>query len=153
MNTADRRASTLARFWSKVNPCGPAHPTLGECWLWAVPTRPDGYGQFSIGRSTAYAHRFAYEAAVGPIPPGMELDHLCRVRHCVNPAHLEPVTPRENVMRGQTPAAKNAAKTRCPAGHEYTAENTIVFRRERSCRACVNGRKRERRALLRAAST
>ena len=90
--------------------CGPADTArqrierftdrTGECWLWTAATNRAGYGLLGIpGRSTL-AHRIAYEEYVGPVPDGLELDHLCRVRRCVKPAHLEPVTRSENVRRG-----------------------------------------------------
>ena len=87
-------------------------------------------------------HRVAYEAAVGPIPEGLQLDHLCRNTLCTNPAHLEPVTCRENLLRGNTLQAANAAKTHCPYGHPYAGENLRVRRLKsgglgRSCRECA----------------
>lgn len=109
------------------------------CWLYAGCINSDGYG--IVGGRGEYVHRLQYERYVGPIPDGLQLDHLCRVRHCVNPAHLEPVTSRENSMRSSiTIAARNAAKTHCPRNHEYTPENTYVDRKRgggRQCRACT----------------
>lgn len=85
-----------ARFWAKVDKRGP-----DDCWLWlANKTAPNGHGRFSTGGSMVMAHRFAYELLVGPIPDGLVIDHLCRVRLCVNPKHLEPVTAVENIKRG-----------------------------------------------------
>lgn len=88
-----------------------------ECWLWQGTRFRLGYGSFSVNGSPVSAHRFAYEMFVGAIPVGLELDHLCRVRHCVNPSHLEPVTHQENMRRARRPV--------CPRGHEYdgTASN------------------------------
>lgn len=112
------------------------------CWTWLGFIRPCGYGTFKHKGITWMAHRFAYEALVAPIPFGMQLDHLCRVRHCVNPEHLEPVTPRENTMRSTSFAAVNAEKDSCVNGHEFTPENTRYTRRantnrtRRACRAC-----------------
>jgi hypothetical protein len=93
-------------------------------------------------------HRVAYELLVGPIPEGLELDHLCRNTRCVNPEHLEPVTGRENLMRAVSSwAAKNAAKTHCPQGHPYDEENTKVKRDGgRACRACGREFMRRKRA-------
>ncbi len=83
------------------------------------------------------AHRVAYELSVADIPDGLELDHLCRVRHCVNPSHLEPVTPHENWARGQAISILNAQKTHCPQGHAYDEANTYISGRGiRGCRAC-----------------
>ena len=80
------------RFWFKVN-------KTDTCWLWTGALRGDGYGKFHVKRKWVYAHRFAYELLVGPIPDGLELDHLCRIRNCVRPSHLEPVTHQENMQR------------------------------------------------------
>jgi hypothetical protein len=112
------------------------------CWLWTGSTGRGGYGQISSGAAKKHllVHRVSYEIHVGPIPEGLTLDHLCRVRRCCNPTHLEPVTLRENVLRGETLAAANAAKGRCPQGHEYTPENTYVYRRGRACRICSRAR-------------
>jgi len=110
------RPTTHERFWARVERNGP-----NGCWLWTGAT--DGnvppYGSFWTGHCHTGAHRFAYEALVGPIPDGLVIDHLCRVRHCVNPAHMAPVTTGENVLRGESPSAKQARKTHCPNGHEY----------------------------------
>lgn len=118
------------------------------CWLWQAATYPNGYGQFWNGKRGQLAHRFAYETMVGPIPEGLDLDHLCRVRACVNPAHLEPVTRRENLLRGETLPARHAARDECRKGHAYTPENTRTYPgRGRQCRACDRDRKaRERGA-------
>jgi hypothetical protein len=82
------------------------------------------------------AHRFVYEQLGGLIPPGLQLDHRCRLRACVNPAHLEPVTARENLLRGATVTAANAAKTHCHAGHVFDDENTYRRGEWRYCRPC-----------------
>lgn len=105
------------------------------CWEWSGLKMPSGYGQISENGIHRIAHRVAYELIEGPIPDGLQLDHLCRVRHCMNPAHLEPVTPRVNVLRSTSFSAANAVKTHCPAGHEYTPENTYQ-RRDRNGRLC-----------------
>jgi HNH endonuclease len=119
------------RFWPKVQ-------KTDGCWLWLAGRGNTGYGSFWAGAEQTTAHRFAYELLVGPVPPGLDLDHLCRVRHCVNPAHLEPVTRNENLMRGtSTLIAIAAAKTHCPQGHEYTAKNTyLISGKHRKCRTC-----------------
>lgn len=100
------------------------------CWLWTGGVSAKNYGQISSSRiksaGTRIAHRFAYELLVGPIPEGLTLDHLCRVRICVNPDHLEPVSSRENTLRGLAPAAENLRKAACIHGHEFTPENTRV---------------------------
>jgi hypothetical protein len=121
---------TLVRFWEKVE-------TTDTCWLWrGGPKDPGVYGQFTLHGRQELAHRFAYESLVGPIPSRHTLDHLCRNPRCVNPEHLEPVTHRENILRGTSPAAANARKTHCPRGHPYDEENTVMYRGGRYCRAC-----------------
>jgi hypothetical protein len=126
------------RFWPKVEP----EPNSG-CWLWTAALR-HGYGEFHVQpRAKIGAHVWAYADACGPVPSGLELDHLCRVPRCVRPSHLEPVTRQTNQLRGNTFAARHAAAVRCPAGHLYTVENTYTsIRRQRSCRACKNIRRR-----------
>ena len=113
-------------------------PTTG-CWLWLGKLHPAGYGKYR-GK---FAHRVSWEQSNGPIPEGLQIDHLCRTRCCVNPDHLEPVTQRENVLRGVGYAAQRAKATHCVNGHEFSPENTGRFRGGRVCRAC----KRERMAL------
>ncbi len=108
-----------------------------ECWLWPLSRNTYGYGQTSVNKKNRTTHRLAYELLVGPIPEGMVLDHLCRVRHCVNPSHLRVVTNRENVLCGVSFAAVNAKKTHCRHGHEFTPQNTRIDRRgKRYCRTC-----------------
>lgn len=140
------RLTEAERFWAKVNKAGPIPayaPHLGPCWLWLGATNDHDYGQFRTGRRANYAHRWSYEAAVGPIPTGLDLDHLCRVTRCCNPAHLEPVTHRVNSMRGVGLAAVNARKTHCINGHPFDEENTRVndrgHRRCRTCQKITNG--------------
>jgi len=124
------------------------------CWLWNHYVRADGYAVIGIrtseGVKARYVHRLAFEAAFGPAPDGLQLDHLCRNRHCLNPLHLDPVTPRENTLRGTSPMAKNAAKTHCKHGHEFSIENTRI-RPEggRSCRTCERATLRRRRERIR----
>lgn len=114
------------------------------CWAFATLTG-SGYGWFQEAR--AYAHRFAYEAVVGPIPDGMVIDHLCRNARCVNPAHMEAVTQRENVMRGTGPTAINASRTHCKTGHPFDEHNTYVtWDGRRQCRACSAAKAARRRA-------
>lgn len=119
------------RFWSKVNLFGP-----NGCWLWLGTPTAHGYARFYDSRTAAPGHRLAYEEMVAPIPDGMVLDHLCRTRHCVNPAHLEPVTPGENTLRGESPAAKAARRATCKWGHPYDEANTYIYKGRRCCREC-----------------
>ena len=136
-----RHRSARDRFWERVD-----RPDSG-CWNWTGYRSELGYGRFyPVGKKRVPAHRFAYELLVGPIPEGLVLDHLCRNASCVNPAHLEPVSQRENVLRGLAPTAINAIKTQCIHGHEYTPENTMRQKHGRECRTCYNRRRRERYA-------
>lgn len=113
------------------------------CWLWSGRLK-DGYGQLSVNGRTTGAHRFAYERFVGPIPEGLVIDHLCRVRNCVNPGHMEPVTLAENIRRGET-GKYLKDRTHCPRGHEYTEANTYITKPgTRGCRACAREKSRER---------
>jgi hypothetical protein len=107
-----------------------------NCWLMET-NEPHGYGKVWHEGRNAYAHRITYERFRQPIPTGLTIDHLCRVRNCVNPWHLEPVTMRENLLRGTGASAVNAKRTHCAQGHEFTEENTGVRKTgERYCRAC-----------------
>jgi hypothetical protein len=118
------------------------------CLIWLGATTR-GYGRVSVGgRGGAFrlTHRVLYEELVGPIPEGMQLDHLCRVRGCCLPAHLEPVTPRENGARSNNFAGINGRKTHCLRGHEFTAENTRLRGARRCCIACDRIRRANRSA-------
>src|SRR3990167_577551 len=140
----------LDRFWEKVNKNGPEFRDLGPCWIWTASCWPSGYGKFrtgSAGSKMAVAHRYAYESIVGVIPEGLTLDHLCRVRGCVNPIHLEPVTHRVNVFRGGAPPPPHAIKTHCPAGHPYNEVHTYICSQGfRHCITCIQTRKKIGRA-------
>lgn len=104
------------------------------CWLWVGAIQENGYGRFYIDGKMVQAHRYAYEQKHGLIPEGLELDHLCRVRLCVNPDHLEPVTRKENLSRGIN---ANSEKSHCPKGHHYSGENLYTQPDgRRGCRAC-----------------
>lgn len=109
------------------------------CWLWRghIDTLPGhGYGRYGNNRNRKQAHRLVYELLKGPIPQGLELDHLCRMRNCVRPDHLEAVSHRINVLRGLGVASVNAKKTKCPEGHAYDKFNG----RNRLCSICQNTR-------------
>jgi len=121
------------RFWQKVDKGGD-----NGCWNWTAALTSSGYGKFMIQRVSSVAHRLSYTWLVGEIPEGLDLDHLCRNRRCVNPIHLEPVTRRENLLRGKTIPAEHAEKTHCPEGHEYNSENTYLKNGARHCRKCRN---------------
>lgn len=113
------------------------------CWVWVKTIKSDtGYGVLRIDNQTHYAHRLYYERNVGPIPDGLVIDHLCRRRSCVNPDHMEPVTSGENVLRGESAAARSARKTHCKHGHPLSGENLYAYKGKRHCRECQ--RKRDR---------
>lgn len=120
------------RFWAKVRKAGPL-----ECWIWTAPPASTGYGQFWKDGTNRGAHVVAWEMLRGEIPEGLQLDHLCRNRACVNPWHLEPVTIGVNVLRGEGITAVHAAKTHCANGHEFTPANTYITKEGwRQCREC-----------------
>lgn len=115
-------------FWSRVD-------FTGSCWLWTGPIDRYGYGVQWVGGKHIKAHRYAYEFCVESIPVGLQIDHLCRVRHCVTPDHLDVVTHQENGRRGVSFAALNGRKTHCQHGHEFTFENT--YQRTNGNRECL----------------
>ena len=128
-------------FWNKVQ------VAESGCWLWAGYKDKDGYGRAHIKRKIGIAHRWTWLAAHGPTAPGSQLDHLCRVRECVNPEHLREVTPRENTFApgSLAVAVRNAKKTHCPKGHSY-AENGKLWKGKRNCRVCQADWARAKRA-------
>lgn len=112
--------SPAERFWAKVE-------QTDNCWLWTAYIDRGGYGRFAaVPQTPVLAHRYAYELMVGPIPDGMSLDHLCRVRRCVNPEHLEPVPQIVNTRRGTS--ARRAQRTHCMHGHPFSPDNTRMSR-------------------------
>jgi hypothetical protein len=149
------------RFWAKVNkdgPIPPHRPELGPCWEWTACGDERGYGKLGTDGGFVRPYRYAIELLVGPIPDGLEPDHLCRNPACTKavadkrgPAHLELVTHHENLLRGNGPSGRNARKTHCPQGHEYTPENTLLETKRggrlgRRCRECTRALERARYA-------
>lgn len=139
-----RHAGLPDRFWRKVD------PQPDGCWLWTGALNSRGYSCFAVDGVSHLGHRVAYEALVGSIPEGYTIDHLCRVKRCVNPTHLDPVTLRENIRR----AYQQNRPTHCPKGHEYTDGNTRVKQRSngqinRTCRGCEDAAKPARNARAR----
>lgn len=130
------------RFWAKVQ------KTEG-CWLWTSQIEAKGYGRFRFNGRPVLAHRFSYELAYGPIPSGMEIDHLCRTRHCIKPEHLEAISHIDNLRRGNTfdIGSVHRSITHCPRGHPYNAENTYHDKKGRQCIACRRERAKELRTL------
>jgi hypothetical protein len=130
------RKSIEQRFWDKVD-------KTDKCWFWSAATS-HGYGLFWNGERLVKAHNFAYSLTGNIITEGLELDHLCRNRSCVNPAHLEPVTRKENMRRGLLLKSQHDRRwklTHCPHGHAYTAKNTYVTKiGKRMCRICSRAR-------------
>lgn len=132
----------VERFWSKVI-------KTDGCWLWAGGKDWDGYGIFGVHGKSYRAHRYAYELLVAPIPRDLQLDHLCRTPSCVNPAHLEAVTPRVNSRRSNSPSGVNAKATHCVRGHPFDRDNTKWVQGKRQCRTCARMRDAQRREEIR----
>lgn len=123
----------------------------GECWIWTGYRNEAGYGRIAFGDGKQYVHRLMYQIFHGPILEGLTIDHLCRNPACVNPAHLEAVTMRENVLRGDGPTAQRARSTHCVEGHAFDAKNTYwTPRGYRDCRKCRARRERDRQRRKRA---
>lgn len=139
------RRPEAVRFWEKVHVRG-----RGDCWIWQATRDQNGYGMFKAEHSTR-AHQWSYRNLVGPVPEGFVLDHLCRTRSCVNPAHLEPVTSQENLARGWGRRLRNGMANECINGHPYTPENTYIHPTsdQKICRTC-SGESRARYAEKRA---
>lgn len=122
--------SLTEKFWGNII------LDKNNCFLWIGRITNKGYGQLYWKKKHYYAHQFAYIYLRGPIEKGLELDHLCRVRNCANPYHVEPVTHKVNMSRGA-----HALKTHCPKGHEYTDENTYLYDNRRTCKTCKHPKK------------
>ena len=140
---ACREETAPTRFWAKVQ-----GGDVSECWEWHG-TLIDGYGSFTLSTCSVRAHRVSYEMLVGPIPEGLQLDHLCRNRRCVNPWHLEPVPQLVNIRRG---ANCRATDEHCAKGHAWSAETwSVQGHHRRVCHQCQRERSVVRRAIRRLA--
>lgn len=135
------------RFWANVtklpDDCERANSDIltQGCYRWTGNISPDtGYGRLGIDYDQDYAHRISYKWFVGPIPDGLQIDHVCRNRWCVNWTHLEPVPRRENLIRGEGFAGQQSRRTHCPKGHPYEGDNLFYSQGKRKCRACVRER-------------
>jgi hypothetical protein len=129
------RANTIEDVLKQILICKPTALPTG-CWEWQGRRQQGGYGLTGFQGRNQPVHCVMYQHFIGLIPAGMEVDHLCRNRRCCRPDHLEAVTHRENLLRGDTFAARHAQLTHCPRGHEYDAANTRVYKGMRLCRAC-----------------
>jgi hypothetical protein len=128
----------LQSFWNRVE-------RTESCWLWRGAFNTGGYGVLKMDKRMRIAHRVSWELLVGPIPDGLTIDHLCKVRACINPAHLEPVTSGENALRGDGPCAQNARLEFCIRGHPFTKTYVRKGHAKRACRICINASAKARR--------
>lgn len=152
--TDQLKPSQRARFWSRVD-----RGTYDRCWPWKGSLASAGYGYISFDNHRFRAHRIAYELVKGEIPDGLVIDHLCRNRACCNPAHLEAVSNRTNVLRGVGPSAEAAVKTHCSSGHSLLDDGDVYIDADghRNCRVCrrirefKNRPSRSKRGLQKAA--
>ncbi len=130
---------------------------IGDCWVWTGGRNRNGYGHLRWEGREQYVHRLAHQYLIGPIPETCTVDHVqsrgCAHRACWNPAHLEAVPHRENVLRGDTIPARNLTKTHCPYGHPYIGENLYVRKNgSRECRICCRTRNQARAEAQRIAA-
>lgn len=148
-----RVARRIDNFWKKVDKDGPVpenHPELGKCWVWMAYLSQGGYGYAQWNNGPEPAHRIGYRILRGQIPDGLELDHLCRNRACVNPEHLEAVTRQVHWKRGESIAVQNARRTHCKCGRELSGANLKTSRKgEKEYRTCLHCHRRKARIAQR----
>ena len=136
--------------WTSISEAFETYVNRTEnCWEWTG-SIAGRYGRINFNSQAIVAHRWSYENYVAPIPPGLQIDHLCRNKLCVNPDHLEAVTSKVNTLRSDNPAAVNARKNHCLRGHLLSGHNSAVTNGHRKCRTCANAGDRRRRAEKRA---
>ena len=129
--------SLLERFWDKIEL---SDHNDDQCWYWTSSINKKGYGNMWKDGTSQIVHRISYELFRGKIPKGLQIDHLCRNRSCVNPQHLEPVTLTENIRRSDV-GRNMRIKTHCPQGHEYNKDNTYINTLgSRMCKLCIRER-------------
>lgn len=145
--------NTIETFLSRIK-------KTKSCWLWmgSMHGANSGYGEFPFENKVVRSHRFSYELFKGKIPDGLHIDHLCRVRHCVNPDHLEAVPQGVNTLRGFAPSAIYARRTKCKYGHKYNEINTRYMLQKngkprRICRPCHARRMNHYNAIKRASES
>lgn len=133
----------LEKLIDRDGPIPAFHPDLGPCWIWTgFCHASQGYGQANAYGRHFPAHWLYYLLTVSPVPDDLVLDHLCRVRNCVNPSHLEITTHKNNILRGTSPSARQAQQTHCKNGHPLEGSNLLIRSGKRGCRECTNLLKR-----------
>lgn len=133
---------TLARLFSKIKVSTTNFYKGVPCWEWQAGKDKDGYGKTVLNKKHWRVHRLFYTIFIQKIPSNLVSDHLCRVRNCVNPAHIEPVTQKVNTLRGEAVTAKNAQKINCPQGHPLNEDNLVNMKNGRMCKKCANAHSR-----------
>lgn len=128
--TLGRKGNSIIDFMNKV------HKDDNDCWIWKGYIDKDGYGTFSYRSKEMRAHRWSYMHFVGSLDNNLTIDHICNVRACVNPKHLQQIPIKDNILRGSGPSARNAKKTHCRHGHAFADNNVVHDKKQRRCREC-----------------